>query len=514
MAAILGLSPGLEAAPCAGLDDEICAAQEARALIEVGEARAAIQQLKPALQGHPGSRPLTLWLSRAYLDDGNAFWAWRTLDTFLGQQPGDCEIGQWQAYALLQQAAVDDAEVQLASLGCPASGALATRRWLLQALMARHRGATVQVRAALSRARAGDTAFAEDRQAIARLSAQLDPVYEVPIRGRLVAGMGWTSNALAGSPADPADTDRSRRSALGDLDLSLRLRSPWGGVVRPRLDLDARALAYPAEAAVRDLSQLGLGLGPSLLFGSTQHAALLRYRFDVLALAGGDRYAAGPLVFSNAHRLEFEVAPSTSLFAFGGGGRRLYREQGRSRFEVDAGVASSQRAGSWLSVSSALTGRVHDADRAAYDLVGTSSLISFEARLPWELGLRLGALGGLDSYPASRDAFTQGASRHDLLTRFSISGLSPSWNGLRGVLSYEFARRDSTAPRYDFVDHRVLGRLSWAFEYDPLLPVAVDPTGHVPLGLDTGRSQDSSRDRVQEMLRQDEAMQRGSSCVE
>jgi hypothetical protein len=84
--------------------------------------------------------------------------------------------------------------------------------------------------------------------------------------------------------------------------------------------------------------------------------------------------------------------------------------------------------------------------------------------------------------------------------------------GLKAGLTYEYAERFSTADPYDYGDHRVLLKLAFAFTADPWAPSTASPAGHVP--LDHGVSSPGFEERLQDLLRQNEADQKRSSCVQ
>jgi hypothetical protein len=292
---------------------------------------------------------------------------------------------------------------------------------------------------------------------------------------------------------------------------SLRLLSPVPRLARPAADLEVRALGYGASES-RDFSTWQLSARPGLLVDLLR-GVLLAYRFEALQVAAGDRYGSGPLWFSNGHRAELEVALPRSLLVFGGAGRRLFREDGRTRTEADLGVGASVKPAAFVNLLGAVTGRGHWAQNPAYDLWGGTLLVSAEWKLPLKISLRTGILGAIDRFPRSAGFFGTSQARRDLLLKASL-GLfaSTSWEGVRVGATYEASSRSSTASSYSFDDHRVFLKLVWASTWDPFSPRAVEPAGHV--ALDWGFAKAGVEERVQDMLRQDEALQRGSSCVE
>ena len=235
-----------------------------------------------------------------------------------------------------------------------------------------------------------------------------------------------------------------------------------------------------------------------------------------MLLSGGDRYEPGPVWFFAAHRGELELEIKRTLTLFGGAGRRDFRERGRSRIEVDGGLGGSLDLGERARLTGIVSARSHDAEKRSYDLRGGTALVSGEMRLPERWLLRAGMLLALDDYPHSKgyfDAASPGNKRRDVLVKLSASGFAPPFvEQLRLGLTYEYARRMSSANPYDYQDHRVLLKLVWAFSFDSWLPHAVSPDGHV--ALDYGLESTEVEERVQDLLRQDEAAQRSSSCVE
>jgi hypothetical protein len=330
----------------------------------------------------------------------------------------------------------------------------------------------------------------------------------------LYLNLGGPQTAGPGPRPYPAADGEDPQSAAGLFGLWLRYLHPDGYLARPQLELEARGAGFAAKRG-RDFSNLVLSLRPGVWLGKDRPSLLLAYRGEALLLAGSDRYDDGPLWFSNAHRFELEWSPFPSLTVFGGTGRRLYRESGRSRAEVDGGLG-----GGWgvsrVRLLWAVSGRYHDADKAPYDLHGATGLLSAELRLPGRWALRLGTVLSLDRYPHSAgyfDAAAPDAQRRDLLARFSASAFAPPlWNAVRTGVTYEFSHRESTIAAYDFSDHRVVAKLSWSFSLDPFLPRAETEAGYVPLPW--GEEGEMLEDRIQDLLRQDEAAQRSSACLD
>ncbi|MCU0661201.1 MAG: hypothetical protein MUC50_02625, partial [Myxococcota bacterium] len=455
------------------------AQREAQILLDSDKPREAIALLKASLELHRDEMALHFLLARAYLRDGNDFWALRTLTTLLQLHPEDCEPLLWMAWIELKQGAVERARESLFAAHCLSGTPAATRKALLLASLEQQGNQPELARTHLTDARKMERIYKEDRAALDQLTAHLDPGYVCPFSGKLDLALGWASNATAGSPTDPASEDADTASPTGQLNLWLRLVGPTGRTLRPSVEVDARGLGYTADAG-RDLGYLSLGARPGILFGNASPTALIAYHFDALLLAGGDRYEPGPLWFQSAHRGEVEVAPTSNLSVFGGAGRRLFRELGRSRIEVDGGLGGSLLVLQRLRLLGALAGRWHGADKVAYDLAGGSALAAAEVRLPRDWTLRAGALYGLDWYFRSAgffDPLAPATKRRDSLLRLSASGFAPALLGVKAGLTYEYSARFSTALPYEYRDHRILLKLSVSFAADPFAPKTVSPEG-------------------------------------
>jgi hypothetical protein len=487
---------------------------QARELLEDGRARESVSLLKETIEQHPGEKVLRWLLARAYRMDGNDFWALRTLTAIAEMDPDDCGPILWMAWIHLKQGALDEARENLSATNCPSGTPSETRKALLLSMLEQHAGQPDLANRYLAVARKAEHMYEEDRVALRHLTSGLDPGYVPPVTGKLEFDMGWASNARAGSPADPAAKGTEGSSPVGQLNLWLRFVGPTGRWIRPSMEVEARSLGYTAQAG-RDLSYLMIGGRPGVLIGNIAPNTFLAYHFDALLLAGGDRYENGPLWFYHAHRAELEANLSPNLSVFGGAGRRRFRETGRSRIEVDGGVGGSFSLRKQLRLLCALTTRWHGADKRAYDLKGGSALVSAELRLRKEWALRAGALAAIDWYPNSAgyfDAMMPEMNRRDILIKLSASGFSPTQWGIKAGVTYEYAERFSTTAPYDYRDHRILLKLFWSFTADPWEPKTVVSEGHVP--LDHGVASSDFDERIQDLLRQDEAAQRSSSCVE
>jgi hypothetical protein len=410
---------------------------------------------------------------------------------------------------------LEEAREALSTANCGRGTVAYTRKALLLSMLERNAGAEKPAKQRLEEALQARALFAEDSALVERLTATLDPGYQAPFTAKTELSAGWSSNSRAGSPTDIFTRKQDASSPLGQAIIWSRFLAPTGRATRPSVEVEAHALGYSAIAG-RDLSYLLLDGRPGVFLGGAAPNGLIAYRYESLLLAGGDRYDRGPVWFYEAHRGEIEFNVLSSLTFFGGAGRRLFRETGRSRTEFDGGLGGSVKLGNVWRLLGALTARLHDADKAPYDLAGGTLLFSTEAHLPAHWSARIGALGSLDSYPRSAGYFDPTASktdRRDVLIKLSASGFSPPLTtGLRAGVTYEYSERFSTTAPYGYRDHRVLIKLLGTFSFDPWLPTTISPADHVAINY--GFESTDVEERVQDLLRRDESVQRSSSCVE
>lgn len=478
---------------------------EARALLASGKAQEAVDLLK-ADAGAPG-RERALLLAKGYLASGNDFWAVRSLSPLLELDERDCEVRSWLAFVALRQKDPASALEQVAQAECRAGPRFARLR-LVEALALRADGRADEARAAIDAAAAEKVGYPEDLVALDALRPVVDPGYIPPVSLRVELAGLWTTNAFAGSPTDPL-SQIGAESAGGQVLASLRLVAPRPRAARLSLDAELRGTRFSADNAW-EMSTWQVSARPGFVL-DVGLGVLAAYRFEALQVAGGDVYSKGPIWFYEAHRGEFEAPLPSSLVLFGGAGWRAFREDFRTRTEVDLGLGGGWSPAAFVHLLAAVTGRGQWAQSDAYDLYGGTLLVSAE----WKAGpvaVRTGAIGSFDVYPSSAGAFGVADARSDVLLKASLGVWSPPWAGGKIGATYELSQRFSSAPAYGFTDHRVLAKVVWSGSLDPFTPRAVVPQGHV--GLDWQVEGADAEERVQDLLRRDEALQRGSSCVD
>ncbi len=540
-AVVLLLTPEAQAGP-SGQDhacrtrcrDAGCHASAGRCLLDAGRPGQARDLLKRARVRHPGRGELDLLLARAYWQMGNRAWARRTLLGAQERRPGDCQVRSWLIWLHLQQAELEQAGELLAERGCPTKGAMSGRWLLLRATLARYRKDRQGARKNVEQVHALEKLYEDDRDLLERLTAYASPGRPPPLSLRLDLGGGYSSNGLMSNPA--AVTSMGEAALTGSpvmsIDLLAAMNPPWGKRVRPVLEVGMRSLLLLGQSAVAEHSQVtpydysfvSLHLRPGLAVGPLK----LYYSGQFFLLFGDDKYGEGPRWFYETHRGELEWEPLPWLTFWGGAGHSAFREQIRTRVEVDGGGGLGGSV--WrLRLLGGLSLRKHWASQhqasssggalRAYSLWGGSLIGS--ATLPMAyLSLRARLVFSWDVHHDSAGHFKdrQGdpvdEDRRDLLVKGGGELWSPGWRGLRLGLTYEVSHRASTVDAYEFVDHRGLLRLRWRLSTDPWMPGrAKAGPGYVKLPRGTARADHLEDDRIQDLLRQEDAARRGSSCL-
>ena len=525
----LAATLGLTALPAALADGEClkrcgqdisCEAEVVDCLIEAERTREAIERLKPLVKERPEQPAYARLLARAYLAEGNAFWAQRTLQAAIESGPSDCQSRSWLAWVHFQQGALELADEVLARPGCPRSSADRGRFKVLRAFIARARDEEKQAAASIEALGRFEQLYPEDERVWRYLRAREDPGWIDPLSLRAELLFGYSSNGTGGSPADvTAAGDSGAGSGLGRLDVFGRLVLPVDRTVRPALEGEVKGHGLSASGA-RNLSYLDLSARPGVIIGSAFPRLFAGYKANLLLMGLQDKE-----LYYEAHRGELELETAIGLLIFGGAGRRIFREAGRTRTELDGGIGGSLSLLKRLRLLLALSGRYYLAVGDPYHQVGGSALVAARIALGSGFHGRLGITTSLDDYPSSggelgRDAFGTAEKRFDVLLRLTADAWTPPWHGVRLGLRYEYATRDSTADRignnYSYQEHRVFAGLRFNASWDPGAPDVVSSDEHVRLsygiGEQAGRAVDE--ERIQDLLRQDEAARAGSSCVE
>jgi hypothetical protein len=309
-------------------------------------------------------------------------------------------------------------------------------------------------------------------------------------------------------------------SPLTYLDLWTQFLTPHPWWISPVIELSGRGIYFFRKESGSDnypeqYSYIDAGVRPGiLLFPDRLPRLLLAYKGNFLfinkaARPGGD----APMFFYEGHRGELELEVGPHLTLFGGAGKRIFDDMARTRMEFDGGVGTAWTFWDRLSLLGAVTLRYFMADNKAYNDFGVTGLLA--ATLYWYKGMQIKAMIslGLDNYMDSRDYFQGGTLRKDRSLKVTAAYLTPAWKGLRGGLVWEFSDKESTVPDYSFSEVRVLVKLMYSFSFDLYRPRGLAPENHVPLdfGLEAGGASEVT-EKIQDLLRQDESVRRGSSC--
>ena len=361
--------------------------------------------------------------------------------------------------------------------------------------------------------------YPADREAFSALAQQIDP-YQIPeLSWKVDLRQGYTSNALLGSPTDPTTNQSISDTTSSYYQLSgwFRLSPDFHWPVRPVLEGEVRSfqLDNPQIAAQSYISLTGrLGV----FVGSRLPRLLIAWRPEYLRLAGGELATTGANWYANAHRAEVEAEVKPWLLLFAGGGRRDFRPLIRDRWELDGGLGGEVTPASRMSMVWAVSGRKHWTDAGTYDLWGGTGLVNLIYTFGRGFQPRVGVTLAGDAYPHWNGyLFPSGStqSRRDLFAKASAALWSPIVFGFRFGIQYEYSHRNSTAPLFDFSDHRASLLLTWSGTAKLLgpAPARSSPAADIAWGL--GQTDGRLKERVQDYLREDErTLQHSCGCRE
>jgi hypothetical protein len=473
----------------------------------------AIDRLKSARAQHPADESLAVALAHAYTQDDNAFWALNVLGGYIEQHPPACNARAWAAWIHLGQANLDQAESLLGTHKCTSPPEARARLLLLRALVEEQRDRADRVVELLSQARSEGRFYSEDHELLEALTRRYDATRLPWMSWNLDLSGGWTSNGLAGVPVDTTSAEQSG-SVVVLVGAGLRIVLPTTAVLAPVADVQVRAQQLTSSRA-NDFSYRQLRLRPGVRAADFLGLEV-KYGFEALHLQGGDVYSSGPLWYSEAHRAEYEIQPSSKIMLFGGAGWRTVRERVRSRAEFDQGIVYDLAVTSGTGLLLGLSARWHAARVEAYSLFGSTALAQVDVALGHHVKLKQGVSLSADIYPHSEGYFPSAGNqdRYEILPRATTGIVWPTGSALQGTLEYSYTRRDSTASAYSYTDHRALARLRWSLDSDQLGTTLVPRGRRIPLETRRGSGEAESRHAaVRELMHQDEAAQRSSSCL-
>jgi len=508
--------------PCA---DIACAKARTTCLLDAKKADRAASLLAAEEEKLASERDYHLLLASAYLALDETAGALAALDSWIETHPDDCTVKAWLAWVYMSHELDELARELIADEACAGErDVLALRYDLL--------GTYLDIKNGEGSAEELDSIevkdiYEEDIPLHRYAASVLHPLLPPPLMLRFVAKGGYTTNALSGSPKDPTMAHKRKASPLISHEVTFSAQPlflPW---LAGRLDLASRSMIYlfdeewllargerAATADPYDFTSFDFGVRAGVTFLKA-HAGVphlyLGYAGDALFLNMEDMYEdRPPVVFYEGHRAEIEIAIMPSIVLFAGAGRRLFREDVRTRWELDGGVGFQKPVASWLTLLGAASVRGHFAERRYYDLFGSSVLGSAVFNMPLGFQLRTLLALHMDAYRDSLGYFQEDRTRRDTTVRLTAEFLTMSLRGVRFSAVYEFSDKLSSAPDYSFVDHRVMVTLSFTQGFD-LLGLKKSAEDHVPLdyGVTGGPSIEGS---IQDLLRTDEHVRGGPGC--
>ena len=474
--------------------------------------RQAVELLKAVVEAGANDREVRLLLAIAYWRSENRFWAIRTLNGLVSDDPRDCESNLWLGWIYLQTVALGEAKAALAAAACDDDPPRLTRKIIMQALVALGQEEADEARRLVRRAVHQPERFEQDEAVLSSLAAY-HLGHRPEVQWRVELSGGYTSNALMGSPDDPALSAKEQGSSFVATDLWLGLDllpEAWAQIVA---EGQMRAQLYGGGDAWPNSFLLFTGrLGLRKTWSSV--ALTLAYRPESVLFNRDDIYGEAPLWLYSGHRAEAEVEFGRVLTLFGGYGHRTFRQEVRSRSELDLGVATQLPWGP-LTFLGALSGRLWLASGEAYDMRGLNAVLDVSYALPHQMRLRAGFGLGAEWYPNSQGwfDFDGDEGRNELALRGSLAFYSPPWHEGRLMLQYRYSDRWSTLPTYAFDEHRLVLAAQWRGDASLTRPEQVVAARHEHLAwpMQSGGHLD---ERIQDVLRQDEELQRSSSCVQ
>ena len=486
----------------------------ARTLLDQGKTRQAIEYLKTAQKSNPDSAPLTHLLSEAYLADGNRFWAIKVLHQHF-QKTSNCESVTRIVWIHIDNGEPDRAEELLnehQNLCGSKTGPVSTRWKLLQSLTDHYRDKPENAKNLYATARKEKRRFSEDSKLLKLLTDKIDPGRIDPISLRIEMGAGLNTNAVMTSITDKRSEPEQSSSWLYLNEHEVRFVPPVHRLFRPDFEYRGKAKVF-FESDARDYSFYEINGRAGFILGDASPRAGFYYANQDLLLTGGDKYDNNSLWFLEAHRAEFEIEALNWMLIYGGGGKRFFRQRARTRDEYDLGTAIRFSLPAGFSLSTILAVRYYDAGIDSYDLLGESTLIALYYYYMNDGYFRLAGTLSADDYFNSIDYFENSQTRQDIVLKAMPSFWSPSRNGFSLGLTYDYTHRKSSIEAYEYEAHEVLLKLRWKWSVDPWGPKAVILENHIPLRYNLGVF-DGNEERMQDLLRQEDLSQKGSSCMD
>ncbi len=473
--------------------------------------RDAIDLLKAAKACNAPNQDLTRALGIAYARMENYPWALRTLAQLNAQYPDDCETTAWMAWIQIQMAMPDEAKQTIASQKTCESSALQARMQLLDAMASMTNNKKKEAQSAIDNAAHQEAMTKSDLKALESMQTTLGIQSAPNLSWKIQLDGGYASNAMSGSPSDPSLNGKDLDSPFIDGDIRFTL-DPWkDAFARPVLEGQFTGEYLTSEdTKTASYIDLSMRLGAQIDSDSLKFSAW--YRPESLILDGGDKYNKGPVQFYLSHRIELDFEILKWLYIFTGYGHRTFRQMVRTRDEFDIGAGARHPLGLGFALTWGATYRHWFSTGDMYDLNGINLSLALDYRIPsHDILFRLNGSFSLDDYADSKGYFEQDAARRDYAARGTFQVWSPSWAGVRVGAQFKASRRWSTADDYDFVDYRGMISVKWTGALSFYGPKSVkDNAFSIPWNFDT----EENTERIRDIIKQDEDMQRSSSCLQ
>ena len=494
---------------------ESCVISEGAVYLEQHQPNKTLKFLKQYRTTYPDSGILTRMMASAYLQKNNHFWAIKTLTDWLTKHPEDCETRILQGWVYLLQAGMEGARAALdpadSTGSCEtAEGALLTRLLMVKAFLEfneESKEATETILQALEQ----EKVYPSDSKTLRLISDMILSQELSELNWRTDITGGYTTNALMGAPNDAGLTQVKPESPFFAADLWLQYAPFLGSFIRPSLEFQFKGTRYNS-GDVSELSSLTLSGRAGIVLTALPSRLFIGYRPEFLLLGKGDQYTPGPIWYLGAHRGEIEYELSSWLLVFIGAGRRDFNEIARTRTEFDGGVGGALSFGKLpLSAIWALNFKDHIADKADLDMIGVGALVSLSLRLPKKIRVKLTGSFYADWYPESAEYY-ENIKREETLFRVGLATWSPPLWGISAGLHYEFSTKNSTIDQYTFEDHRVFLKLRWTGRTNFGHPIIADEDTQPAIEWGLSEDENSSGERLQDLLRQDEPINQSCGC--
>ncbi|MBQ9817729.1 MAG: SUMF1/EgtB/PvdO family nonheme iron enzyme [Proteobacteria bacterium] len=480
----------------------------ARILWEYQETRQdAVDVMKFAQQCHPGNMDIQRALGISYARVENYSWALRTLMPILEQNPEDCATRTWIAWIYVQMAMPDEAAAISGGQKCETSW-MEQRLMLVTSMNELAQGKTEQAGRHLERVYESEELTRSDAKALRSLQSMAGTGSDPNLTWKLEIDGGYASNALSGSPNDPNLRGKDMGSPFLEGEARFMI-DPWKRAFA-RAVLEAQVTGQWLTSNDAENSSYGdIALRPGVVLDWDNLKFGAYYRPEFLILHGGDVYEKGPLLFYTSHRIEVDFEINKWLYLFGGYGHRTFRQIVRTRDEMDLGAGGRHSLGYGFALTWGATYRHWFSVGDMYDLNGINFSLALDYRIH-DVLFRLNGSYALDDYADSAGYFDHDA-RRDHGVRGGLQIWSPSWGGVRIGAQFKASRRWSSADDYAYQDYRGMIAIRWTGDLDFYSPHGIsDDVYALPWNFDG----ESSSDRIRDIIRQDEDMQRSSSCLQ